>query len=162
MLETEETFATPLKEAIRVYWHADKQLRMAQEGKEEPRVITFYQRQVDAQEALIKQIRQQTTTLVLTGEDDCDYGDHQVDLGAIEMLLQKGIIHECLYCEEREDLADCYDGDHREFHLSGDHSGYCIDKALHEYDPTRWPEFVPPHDEEVYDCKECGIVAVPL
>lgn len=161
MTGTEEEIATPLKEAIRAYWHADRQLRKAREEKQEPRVIVFYQEQVGVWDARVVHLREQTTTLVLTGEGDCAYGDSRVDLGAITMLLLKGVIHECLRCEEEEDLAGVYDGDHREFHLAGDHSGYCIDKALHEYDPVRWPAFVPPHDEGVYDCEECGIRAAP-
>jgi hypothetical protein len=160
MLE-ETVIVTPLKKAIRAFWDAENQYREAQNEQQEPHVVAFYQRQMDEQEALVIQIQQQTTTFVLTGENDCAYGDERVDPGAIEMLLQKGIIDECLRCEEEEDLAGVYEGDHREFHLTGDHSVYCIDRALHEYDLKRWPTFVPPHDEEVYDCVECGIVAIP-
>jgi hypothetical protein len=45
-------------------------------------VIAFYQGQLDAQKALVIQLQQQTTTIVLTGEDDCDYGDERIDLRA--------------------------------------------------------------------------------
>jgi len=147
-----------LKEAIRAYWNAEQLLGEAQSEGHDFFVLENRKEDVKIYEALVEQLREQTTTLVLTGDDDCDYGDEQVDLAAIEMLLQKDIIHECIYCEEQEDLADCYGGDHREFHLSGDHTGYCIDKVLHEYDPIRWPEFVPPSDE-AYSCEECGITA---
>jgi hypothetical protein len=150
---------TPLKEAIRCLWNAEKLLHEAQAEDHNPFIIENRKEDVKRYEALVEQLQRQTIKLVLTGEGDCAYGDNRIDLGAIELLLQKGIIQECLECEEREDLAGVYDGDHREFHLSGDHHESCIDKALHEYDPERWPTYEPPTEE--YDaCEECGIVAV--
>ena len=150
--------ATPLKETIRCFWDAKALLNEALAASYDLLVIETHQEDVKRYEVLIKQLQEQTTTLVLTGEDGCDYGDDTVDLNAVAMLLQRGIIHECLLCEEREDLAGCYHGDHREFHLSGDHHECCIDKALHEYDPTRWPEFLLPR-EDAYNCVACEIVA---
>lgn len=148
MSHVEEQIATPLKNAIRLFWDASKLLDQAQaEGAEQT---------VRCAEALVEQLQQETTTLVLTGDNNYDFDDDQIDIGAIEMLLQKRIIHECLDCEEDAGLASVYDGDHREFHLSGDHHETCVYKALHEYDPGRWTTYEPPEDE--YDtCEECGV-----
>ena len=156
MSTVEEHIPTPLKHAIRLFLDASHLSDQAQAEGAEQFAIDNYQETVRQAEALVERLQQKTTKLVLTNDETCDTGDEQIDIGAIEGLLQKHIIHECLDCEEREDLADVYDGDHREFHLSGDHHDYCVDKFLHEYDPKRWPTYEPPTDE--YDtCEECGV-----
>jgi len=149
--------ATPLKEAIRLYWNAERLLAEAGREDLDPFVIENRKEDVRRYKALVQQFQAQTTTLVLTGDDGCDYGDERITIDAIKMLLQCGIIHECLECEEQQDLASCYDGDHREFHMSGDHTDFCLQRALHDDDPTGFPEPVPP-DHTIYDCEECGIV----
>src|SRR6266446_4931692 len=73
------TIKTPLKEAIRCFWNAKKLLGQAQAEDHDPFVIENRKEDVKRYEALIEQLQEQTTTLVLTGEGDCDYGDHQVD-----------------------------------------------------------------------------------
>lgn len=151
--------ATPLKGAIRCLWNADRLLSEARAQEHDTIVIENRERDVKRYEALVEQLQGQTTTLVLTGDNDYGYEDERVDLGAIKMLLQKGIIHECLECEESADLTEVYDGDHREFHLQGDHLESCIEKALHGYDPQRWPTYEAP-TEASDSCEECGIVAV--
>jgi hypothetical protein len=144
-----------LRQAIRSYWEADKLLKQAQVEDHDLFVIDNRREDVKRYEALVEQLQEDTIILVLTGEDDYLYDDSRVDLGAIEMLLQKGIIFECLQCEEREDLAEVYDGDHREFHLKDDRHEYCIAKALHEYNPVRWPDFTPPSQgDQFFDCEE--------
>lgn len=156
MSNTQEKVATPLKEAIRWYWNAEKLLGQSQAEDHGPFVIENLREDVKRSEALVQQLQQQTTRLVLTGDNDYDFDDEQIDISAIGMLLQKRIIHECLDCEERQDLASVYNGDHREFHLSDDHHEACINKALHAYDSRRWPTYEPPEDE--YDtCEECGV-----
>lgn len=156
MSHVEEQIATPLKNAIRLFWDASKLLDQDKAEGAEPSVLENREHTVRCAEALVEQFQQETTTLVLTGDNDYDFDDDQIDIGAIEMLLQKRIIHECLDCEEDAGLASVYDGDHREFHLSGDHHETCVYKALHEYDPERWPTYEPPEDE--YDtCEECGV-----
>lgn len=157
-MNSTQDIQTPLKDAIRAFWYAASQLRQAQ--REELRVISFYQTQVVACKQHVRDCQEKTKTLVLTGEDGCSYDDEKINREILEMLLAQGIVAECLYCEEQDDLASCYDGDHREFHLAGDHHEYCIEKALHVYDPHRWPVLQGPYDGAIgYDCQECGIVA---
>lgn len=112
-------------------------------------------------EAGVEAAWEQVQRFVLTDSETCDWlNDPELTRADIDLLLSKGIIHDCLSSEERADLTDCYGGDHREFHLSGDHQDACVGKALNENDPARWPDWERPTDE--YDaCAECGIVAVP-
>ena len=155
---TELVYSTPLKEAIRAFWYANSQLHKAQHEKQVPRVIAFYREQVSVQESLVLHNQQHTTTVVITGDDSSSY-DSQIDLEGIEVLVQRGIVHECLACEEQEDLASCYGGDHREFHLSGEHHERCIDRALHQHDPVRWPLLAIPNEND-YSCVQCESEAV--
>lgn len=160
--EEEGAYAIPLKKAIRAFWQAAASLRRAQEERQPPMTIAFYRQRVRAAEESVVEVRRHVSTLVVTGDDGCLYKSQgeKVDLGVVELLLARGILHECIVCEEQDDLAAVYSGDHREFHLCGDHSEYCVDKALHEYDPGRWPTYEPPGlDDHGYDCPACGIFA---
>jgi hypothetical protein len=156
-------FTMTLRQAIRAYWGAVMLLKqMRAEEDHDPAVVTSREEDVQRFEAMVELLQEDTIILVLTGEDDSLYDDSRVDLDALKMLLQRGIIFECLQCEEREDLAaeSVYDGDHREFHLKGHHREYCITRALHKYNPARWPDRTPPpQGEHTFACGECGRAA---
>jgi hypothetical protein len=142
-----------LREAIRAFRNADRLFDQAQAENQDLTVIENRKEDVRRYEALVEHLREQTTTYVVcevSGE-----GNLSLSLDEISMLLQQGILYECDDCEEREDLDVVYGGDHREFHYAEGHNEYCASKALHTYDPLRWPEVDAPTHE--YDtCKKCG------
>ena len=142
-----------LREAIRAWRTADNLFDQAQAENHDLFVIENRKEDVRRYEALVEQLREQTTTSIVCAVSGD--GNSDLPLDAIEMLVQQGILYECDECEEREDLDAVYGGDHREFHYAEDHNEYCTSIALHAYDPERWPEVDAPVHE--YDtCDKCG------